>query len=112
MNIFAITATEYTPWIARSPKYAVLMVKMDDCIPCGRVYPTFKKMSRDFPDVQFATYDIVASDQHFVQNVLAVKNTPTFIVYHDQRVVLRVSSAKRIQEVKQYLLATHHSPDI
>lgn len=39
-----LTRATFHTWLkANSPRYSVLMVKKDDCVPCGRVLPIYEK---------------------------------------------------------------------
>lgn len=102
------TSTMFHTWLQAPPRFSVLMVKMDECIPCGRVLPIFEKYSRDWsssPNVQFAVYTINWREQTFVQSELGVTSTPTFLVYDGNSKVFVMRSAKRINELKAFIQA-------
>lgn len=107
MNPVAVSRATFHTWLKAPPRYSVLMVKSDECVPCGRVLPIFQKYAKAWAgdyDVQFATYTIDWNDIDFVQNTLHVKVTPTFFVYDYETQVYSLASAKRIQELKNFLL--------
>lgn len=106
MNPTQLTSAHFHTWLRAPPRYSVLMVKMNDCVPCGRVTPIFNKYSRDWSenkDVQFGMYSIDWNDRFFIESVLQVKATPTFQVYDGETKVLTIVSAKRVYELKDFL---------
>lgn len=107
MKPFALTSATFHSWLKAPPRFSVLMVKHDDCVPCGRAFPIFEKYSAAWGteyDVQFATYTIAKSDYEFVSKTLNVKATPTFHVYDNGQIVYSLCSASRIGELKNFLL--------
>lgn len=107
MKSFALTSATFQSWLKAPPRFSVLMVKHDECIPCGRVFPTYEKYATAWGteyDIQFATYTIATNDRDFVANTLKVKVTPTFQVYDNGQIVYSLSSASRIGELKNFLL--------
>lgn len=107
MKPVALSRATFHTWLQAPHRYSVLMVKSDECVPCGRVLPIFEKYAKTWSgqyDVQFATYTIDWKDKDFVYNTLQVKVTPTFYVYDGETKVYSLASAKRIQELKDFLL--------
>ena len=117
MKPVALTRATFHTWLQARPRYSVLMVKSNECIPCGRVLPIFEKYASLWSngyDVQFATYTIDLSDIDFAKNILDIHVTPTFCVYDGATRVYTLASAKRIQELKGFLLENvpFDKPDI
>lgn len=107
MKPVAVTRATLFTWLQARPRYSVLMVKSDECIPCGRVLPIFEKYASAWSngyDVQFATYTIDWKDIDFVKEALDTKVTPTFYVFDGETKVYTLASAKRIHELKDFLL--------
>lgn len=106
MKPTVLTSAHFHKWLRAPPRYSVIMVKMDDCVPCGRVAPIFEKYARDWAehqDVQFGTYSVDWNDRFFIENVLFIKATPTFQVYDGEKKILTIMSAKRVYELKDFL---------
>lgn len=107
MSPVALTRATFHTWLQAPPRYSVLMVKSNECAPCGRVLPIYEKYAKSWGneyDVQFGTYTIDWTDLDFVHNILQVKVTPTFFVYDGNTRVYSLASAKRIHELKGFLL--------
>lgn len=108
MKAVALTSGTFHTWLKSTNKrYSVLMVKSDECIPCGRVTPIYEKYVKYWSshhDVQFGTYTINWSDREFIQSKLQIKATPTFHVYDGETKVFSLTSASRINELKAFLL--------
>jgi thiol-disulfide isomerase/thioredoxin len=107
MKPVALTRATFHTWLQARPRYSVLMVKSDECVPCGRVLPIFEKYAKAWSegfDIQFATYTIDWKDIEFAKQVLDVQVTPTFYVFDGETKVFRLASAKRIQELRDFLL--------
>jgi thiol-disulfide isomerase/thioredoxin len=107
MKPVVLSRATFHTWLKSPPRYSVLMVKSDECVPCGRVLPIFEKYANVWGteyDVQFGTYTINWKDKDFVYNTLGIKVTPTFQVYDGGNKVYSLSSATRIGELKNFLL--------
>lgn len=89
--------------VIQGARPVAMIIKSPSCRPCMKGYALFESIIPDFPNIDFAIYEIQKGDNKFLVNTLEVRAVPTFDVYVDGQRVLRTTSSRSFEEYKEFL---------
>lgn len=100
-----ILGPSYKTWVETHPGYSIVMIRMQECAPCHRTYPMFKKLAsrwEEDPRLQFGCYIIEPLDKDLLRD-LKVRSVPTFHVYRQTEKLFETTSYKNLPQLESYI---------